>query len=168
MWYSSEELSKSTPHQAPSLNHSLLWVLAAVGPVGQLIFGLRELCKARRTPVSMMSTPTTCTVRIQSLCLRTTPASPIAPNSFRSPGALLFPWRYRQYLAVVEACYRPLGRTDGGVGFRAVQVAADELVRRFLVGSPVLQLGAKQAEEGLRSQAEVSGALPGNPGLDGT
>src|SRR5215212_9484133 len=74
MWYSSEEPSKSIPHQAPSLNHSLLWVFAALGPVGQLICGLRGLCRRKRTPVSITSTPTTCIVRIRSLRPRDAPA----------------------------------------------------------------------------------------------
>src|SRR3954468_14543429 len=75
----------------------------------------------------------------------------------------------QQRLAVTGGRYRPLGRTDGGVGPRAVQVAADELVRPFLVRPPVLELGAEQAEEGLRSQAEASGVLfSGNPGPDRT
>src|SRR5215212_718204 len=74
MWNSSEEPSKSIPHQAPSLNHSLLWVFAALGPVGQLICGLRGLCRRKRTPVSITSTPTTCIVFNRCLRPRDAPA----------------------------------------------------------------------------------------------
>src|SRR4028119_1361574 len=42
MWNSSEEPLKSIPHQTPSLNHSLLWVFAAVGPCGHLTSGSKE------------------------------------------------------------------------------------------------------------------------------
>src|SRR3954453_363746 len=67
MRYASEDPSNSIPHQTPSLNHSLLWVFAAVGPVGQLICGLRGLCKRKRTPVSITITQATSMVRIQNL-----------------------------------------------------------------------------------------------------
>src|SRR5215210_2377114 len=56
MWNSSEEPSKSIAHQVASLNHSLLWVFAAVGPAGQLPFGLMGLFRPKATPVSKTST----------------------------------------------------------------------------------------------------------------
>src|SRR5215211_982949 len=57
MRYSSEEPSKKIPHQEPSLNHSLLWVFAAVGPAGQS-WGLTGLCSPKAMPVSKKIKPT--------------------------------------------------------------------------------------------------------------
>src|SRR5215218_1414019 len=71
MWCSSEEPSKNTPHQVPSLNHSLLWVFAAVGPAGQGAVGLIGLCRLKATPLSNTSAPTLAISVVHILCLRT-------------------------------------------------------------------------------------------------
>src|SRR5215216_6844273 len=82
MWNSSDERSKSIPHQAPWLNHSLLCVFAAVVPCGHLGCGLKESCRLKPTPVSITITPTTATERTQNLRLRT-----ISERPFVLPGS---------------------------------------------------------------------------------
>src|SRR5215212_6629903 len=67
MRYSSEEPSKKIPRQEPSLNHSLLWVFAAVGPAGQSDGGLTGLCSPKATPVSITSAPTPATSTVLNL-----------------------------------------------------------------------------------------------------
>src|SRR5215211_527671 len=74
IWYSSEKPSNSIPHQAPSLNHSLLCVFAAVGPCGHLTSGLKESGRPKATPDRRTITPKTINICIQSLCLGVTPA----------------------------------------------------------------------------------------------
>src|SRR3712207_118606 len=73
MWYSSEVPSNNIPHQAPSLNHSLLWVFEAVGPCVHLTSGLKERGTPKATPVSRTITPTAIIICIQNLRLRSIP-----------------------------------------------------------------------------------------------
>src|SRR5215203_400853 len=104
---SSDERSKSITHQAPSLNHSLLCVFAAVVPCGHLGCGLKESCWLKPTPVSMTITPTITAERTQNLRLRTTserpPCAPlgsgndrrISPARVRHIGQRVHPSRHR-------------------------------------------------------------------------
>src|ERR687897_2717480 len=74
MWYSSESPSNSIPHQAPSLNHSLLCAFVAVGPCGHLTSRLKERGRLKAPPARKTITPKTISICIQSLCLWVTPA----------------------------------------------------------------------------------------------
>src|SRR5919112_3405176 len=74
MWYSSEKPSNNIPHQAPSLNHSLLCAFVAVGPCGHLTSGLNDRGRPQATPARRTIAPKTSNICIQSPYLRVTPA----------------------------------------------------------------------------------------------